>query len=647
MAVKLGKKSFACIVLLISSPLFAGATNKASSENINHTPELLFEEFEDIASSGNTDEYLRLVNQFNSHPLFPYAKASYLSKTLSIDKKAVINEFVNEFKGAPFTNSLEVKWLHYLANNNYRDAFFDAFQYGIDLTLDCQYLSWQLDGNAKVTSLHNEIVNIWVSNKSLPKQCDGVFNKWFDSNLVTSDIVLKRIELAALSKNFNLVRYLKRYLPEHKKYLSDLWIKAASKPNSIYQRGFFLLKNKDELAILRSQASKLAFANPERFYKWWVASGKSVFSKIDGSVYVDKTVAVALAVNKSPISLTLLNELPDDTVDESVKQWRLARALATNNWNIVLTTVNQLPELFQVDPAVVFWRARSEMEIGNLQYATRLLSELAERRDYYGFMAASALGQKLKMRHEPLEIEASVKANIENHPTFQRALALFNNNSLLRARQEWNYLVSDLPDDLMLAAAELAAESGWVDRPIFTLSKVDYLNDVELRFPLAFNDIIQKHALNSDLPASLIYAIIRRESSFIEDAFSSAGAAGLMQIKPATASVVARQRISKYDLFEPDTNLLYATSYLEKLLSKTDQNLVLAAASYNAGFNRVKKWLPKTSIDADAWIESIPYKETRNYVKAVVAYKQVYQHLLNEETSITADITSLTVEPEI
>ncbi|MDA8622181.1 transglycosylase SLT domain-containing protein [Psychrosphaera sp.] len=640
---KFVKLSAFCLITLplqlLSAPLSSDSTN-------TNTNRVSFEEFEELAQAGDTNDYLKLVNAFSKYPLFPYAKANYLSATLDIGKKAVINQFIEEYDGAPFVPALKLKWVHYLANNNYRDAFFDVYQLGADSALDCRYLGWQLELSS-LEQISDQIADVWVTNKSLPKECDGLFSAWYNSDLLKPKDALQRVKLAALSGNYKLARYLKRYLPSDHQYLVDLWIKASKRPKTIYRKGFFLFHNDNEVDILKVFSSKLAFANPERFYQWWGDKKSTHRFEDKTKVYIDKKSAIALAVNKSPMALDLLNALPNDVVDESVKQWKLARALATNNWQVVLDTLDSLPELYQVDPSVVFWRAKAELEVGDKGYANRLLSELAERRDYYGFMAASSLDVDLNIRHEPITANVVLQSKIKNNDTFKRALALYHSNSLLRARKEWNYLARKVSEEELLVASQMAAEHGWVDRPILALSKVDYLNDVELRFPLAFNQIIQQQAERTGLPASLIFAIIRRESSFIEDAFSSAGAAGLMQIKPATASVVARKRVSKYELFEPETNLKYATSYLEKLLDKTDQHLVLAAASYNAGYHRVKKWLPKEAVNADAWIESIPYKETRNYVKAVLAYKQVYQNLLQEESTLTADITTLQVKPEI
>ena len=174
-----------------------------------------------------------------------------------------------------------------------------------------------------------------------------------------------------------------------------------------------------------------------------------------------------------------------------------------------------------------------------------------------------------------------------------------------------------------------------------------YLNDVNLRFPLAYRQSFERAAEQSDVPLSLLYAVARRESSFITDAYSNAGAAGLMQLKPSTASYVAKRRVSRHQLFQPNRNIELGARYLSRLFSKTDEHPVLSLAAYNAGIHKVERWLPKQAMSADAWVETIPYKETRNYIKAIYAYEQVYQARLGQTVSTLADLTELQVEPEI
>jgi soluble lytic murein transglycosylase len=159
--------------------------------------------------------------------------------------------------------------------------------------------------------------------------------------------------------------------------------------------------------------------------------------------------------------------------------------------------------------------------------------------------------------------------------------------------------------------------------------------------------LLSNAAKSHDIDPALVFAIARRESSFMHDAYSTAGAAGLMQLKPSTASYVAKSKVNKGQLFVPERNALLGSDYLSYLLDETRGNLILTTAAYNAGIGRVKRWLPESQMPADAWIETIPYKETRNYVKAVVAYSKVYQQRLSSSKDVFGDVTGQQIAPSL
>lgn len=608
-----------------------------------------FEDFEDVSRSGDEDAYLTAVAHFLEHPLLPYAQAEYLQSTLSISKKTVINDFLKQYNSAPFAKSLRVKWLNYLKANKFENAFIEAHVPNVSTQLDCHYLKLQLARNVDVQLLDESILSIWRSSKSLPRNCDQTLNAWKQAGLLTPDRYLDRIKLAVKAKQYRLARYLKSSLPESMQYVVELWIKAKRTPSTIKNKGFWLNYNEYEFEIAEYAIAKWVFTNPEESYQWWQKHGKFAFKHIDAIrvAKINKQIAIGLAVAQSPIALAQLNKVPDELIDESVKQWRIAAAIQTGNWQHLLDTLVRLPEHLQIDPSVVFWKARADVELNDSSWSLGILKELAERRDYYGFLAANYLNLPHKIRHEPLIIDVDKATLLAATPTYQRAMTLFKYQRFLDARKEWNLLVDERPIEELETLAYLAAESGWHDRPIFTLSKVGYLNDVNLRFPLAYRQSFERAAEQSDVPLSLLYAVARRESSFITDAYSNAGAAGLMQLKPSTASYVAKRRVSRHQLFQPNRNIELGARYLSRLFSKTDEHPVLSLAAYNAGIHKVERWLPKQAMSADAWVETIPYKETRNYIKAIYAYEQVYQARLGQSVSTLADLTELQVEPEI
>ena len=188
----------------------------------------------------------------------------------------------------------------------------------------------------------------------------------------------------------------------------------------------------------------------------------------------------------------------------------------------------------------------------------------------------------------------------------------------------------------LLKAAKLADEWGWHDRAIATLARARYWDDLELRFPLAHQQVVLTQAKRQKVNPAWAFAIIRQESAFTTDARSHAGAMGLMQLMPRTARTVARsmkmQPPRRYDLLKIDTNIRLGVRYLKKVQDRNQGHPVLATAAYNAGQSRVTQWLPEQgSVAADVWIETVPFQETRDYLKRVMTYTVIYEQRLGRD----------------
>ena len=199
-----------------------------------------------------------------------------------------------------------------------------------------------------------------------------------------------------------------------------------------------------------------------------------------------------------------------------------------------------------------------------------------------------------------------------------------------------------------MVAAKLAQQWQWDEIAIFTIAKVKYWDDVAMRFPLSYADKVHENALQQKLDPAILFGLIRRESAFNKNAHSPAGARGLMQIMPKTGRKIARHFNERWhgsnSLYNPVTNLKYGAYYYQKLLKQFDGHYAIALAAYNAGPNRVKQWLPEETTPADIWIETIPYRETREYVTSVLAYTLIYQQRTAQE-NLTMDELTRDVKP--
>lgn len=606
-----------------------------------------YQKAEQAARYGTSKEYQAYRSKIADYPLAPYAEALYLQRKLTLNNKQRIKALLQQYPDAPFSHKLRKSWLNYLAKRQLRQAFLEEYVDIGDAKLACLNLTWQLQNGAGKYAVLAQVEPLWLAPYSQPKECNYIFDVWQKDGNLTSSVALKRIELAAKKKNYRLVKYLNRFVDKEHQHLAKLWRSVVGRAANIAKTKLFKNYDRHELKVFLYGINKLVFVAPEKVEHLWSELADKFPVTSQQHLTIRKKIAVAYAVTSHQDGMDWLLNVPEEVVDESVKQWRLAYSLKHGDWQDTLNIVESLPEQMQTDEAILYWKARALEQLGDKDWAKRMFNELSERRDYYGFLSADKVGKQGNLRHVPLAISANEFAAVGRNEALQRAYELFKLNRHTDARKEWNLLSGSLTDREKLAAAKLAHNWGWYDRPIFTLAEVGYLNDVNLRFPVAHKSLLLTSASKNKLDPAHVFAITRRESSFMHDAYSSAGAAGLMQIKPSTASYMAKRKVKRTQLFKPEQNAKFATNYLAYLMKKSKGDAIVATAAYNAGFAKVKKWLPKQTMAADAWIETIPYKETRNYVKAVTAYTEVYKQLLEHDSQVFSNLDQAEIAPTL
>ena len=305
-------------------------------------------------------------------------------------------------------------------------------------------------------------------------------------------------------------------------------------------------------------------------------------------------------------------------------------ALGQQSWSDLGYWIEQLPETDRSDRRWQYWLARSLNETTSRSERARLTyAALAEDRDYYGFLAAEQLGRPIRLNHQPVPTTAIEINQIRNVPGVRRATELFAVGDRVNARREWYRLLPGLTEREKAIAAKLATQIGWTSQAIRTANAADLRDALELRFPEPYTDDFQRVSHVTTVPDDFLLAVARQESLFDPRARSSANARGLMQLIHPTAERVARRvgltEPSTSDLYDPALNIELAGHHLASLLVRYDGRRPLAAAAYNAGEHRVDRWIKDVSGQwMDVWIEGIPFRETRNYVKNVMAFTQVY-----------------------
>ena len=320
---------------------------------------------------------------------------------------------------------------------------------------------------------------------------------------------------------------------------------------------------------------------------------------------------------------------------------RLRWALSEQDWEAVAQTLPLLSAEGRDESVWRYWQALVQERRGDRVLAEQALQLLATERGYYGFLAADRLGRAYAFNNQPLMLEAA--APLLQLPAVQRIEELHFQEEENLAHSEWFKILQDTPDpQRQQQFAQLAADQGWHRMAIDAASRAKAWDALDLRFPMVYQEEFGRYAALRKVPSTELMAIARRESAFFPGARSPVGARGLMQIMPATGKQVASslgQPHTDADLYSVEHNVLLGSAYYRQLLDRFAGNRVFALTAYNAGPHRVDRWRNEAGegLPVEIWIETIPFRETRNYVQAVLSYNVVFQYLMGDTGSLLTE----------
>ena len=358
--------------------------------------------------------------------------------------------------------------------------------------------------------------------------------------------------------------------------------------------------------------------------------------------------ALGAAYDHDPRAPAALDSVPTDAVDNQLEEWGVRAALWNGDFGKALAWIERMPAALATQPRWRYWRARAVAATAGPDAAAPLFEEISGLRDYYGYLAADRLHRaynlNVRLSIDDPKAQTAMAADIG----LIRAHELFACDMPDEAASEWSAVLGSADSAAKVQAAHLATRWGWYAQAIAVLAQAGEWDDVPLRYPRPYPDAVAAAAKLTSLPADWIWAVMRQESLYRKDAVSRAGARGLMQMLPATAAAVARRwhlpQAHKDGLFDPSLAVPLGAAYLRELLDRHAGELALSLAAYNAGTAAVAHWLPLKSTDADVWIESIPYSETRGYVQHILEHLVAFAYVGGAEPPRLAALLPV-VEP--
>ncbi|HEX9812038.1 MAG TPA: transglycosylase SLT domain-containing protein [Burkholderiales bacterium] len=586
--------------------------------------------------AGDEARYRELLRRLDGYVLRGYAEFEFLKDRVERTDAAVVRDFILANAHTPLPNLLRQRWLHSIADRGDWATFLREYaEVAGDTALMCLHLDRRLKGGDRGASIVQQIDALWESAQRQPTECNPVFAEWRRAGHATGEKVWERIGLAMDARALSLVRDLSDYLPPAERVWVDRWLAMHRDPASALAAIDYPVETPVARTVVRYGVVRLAYRDPEEAMRRWQALKRAHEFFGEDENYVLRYIGILAAQKRSPSALKWLSAVSAESDDLSLKLWRVYAALWAGEWDTARRFIAALPDAERASTRWRYWSARILERGGDATAARPIYAALARERDYYGFLAADRIGADYAMQHVSVDAAPAEIAKLEARRDFQSARELYTLSEIADARRQWQWATRDLNNRELQVAAVVARQWGWYDRAIQTVVKSGHPDDLELRFPVIYRDVIEANAEKYDIDPGWIYGVVRQESAFVVDARSDAGALGLMQLLPSTGRAGIRQlrlRTRVEDaLLSVETNVRIGVNYLKQVLDRYGGHQVLATAAYNAGPNRVNGWIPDETIDADVWIETIPYSETRGYVKNVLAFAAVYEYRLGKQ----------------
>ncbi len=586
----------------------------------------------DAHRAGDVKRLARYAERLRGHLLEPYAVYWKLSADLAGANPAEVRAFIDTYGDSPLADRLRSEWLKLLGKNRQWDLFDAEFPRlkRDDLEITCYSLQSRLRVNE--TRALTDARALWFLGRPMPDSCGPLFDALVATRHLSTDDIWMRLRLALEGGQVSLARRIAEYLPAGQAPSRHTLSAIASNPGGYLERGQFNHDSRAGRETTMFAVHRLARISAPQAAEHW--NRLEARFDADARAYVWGLIAYFGAIRHDQNALAWYERAAG--MSDVQLAWKVRAALRARDWAAVLDAIETMTEKESAEASWRYWKARALKEFGQGDEADALLKPLAGEFNFYGQLATEELGGKIAAPATAFTPSSEDLSAISGLSGIRRALELYRLRLRLEATREWLWAIRAFDDRQLLAAAEIARRYDIHDRAIGTADRTVSEHDFNLRYLAPYRDVLKSHARRFDLDEAWVYGLIRQESRFIADARSSAGASGLMQIMPATARWVAHKlglnnwRWSR--VTDIDTNVSLGTYYLRYVLDALDGNSVLASAAYNAGPSRARTWRPEGAVEGAVYAESIPFSETRDYVKKVMSNATYYAWTFSEVT---------------
>jgi len=589
---------------------------------------------------GDKARLAALLPQARGHVLEPWAAYWELKARLQEAGANEVQDFFARYPGTYQEDRLRNDWLLLTGQRRDWDNFSAAiagFRMGDDAQVRCYaILVDALRSGSATQAQADEIRRNWFAQRDNDDGCLTAADRMIAARLLSPNDAWKKARLAIEANRPQAARgAVTLASPDALPLFEEV---NASAAKFLVTRGPVAAKSRRELVTLA--LIKIAMADPEQAASQLDAKWSAMLS-VEERNWIWGTIGRQSAIKLWPQAVSYFGNVTKNAdLSDDMLGWRVRAALRAGQWKDVAPAINAMSEASQQDPTWTYWKARALVNAGGDErraQARELYQGIAGTRGFYEMLALEELGQRVMAATRPAPLTPEERNAARMNPSLNRGLYAIAIGLRPEGTREWNYATNlhdrgGMDDRALLAAADFACQREVWDRCINTSERTKGVIDVEQRFPMPFHDTVLRKSQDIGLDPAYVYGLIRQESRFIMDARSGVGASGLMQVMPATARWTAR-KIGMTD-FTPgqindrETNITIGTNYLKLALDDFDDSMALAAAAYNAGPGRPRSWRNGPVLDAAIWAENVPFNETRDYVKKVLANTTNYAAII-------------------
>jgi len=583
---------------------------------------------------GDAAKLATFSQRLKHNPLEIYTAYYQLRMALATSDPSVIRAFLALPEDTPLIDKMRAEWLSLLGKQQQWEMF-DS-EYPRLLAADDELTCFALQSRLRKQDMDvlKDVRDLWFNPKELPDSCAVLFEAAIGAGVITQQDIWQRLRLALEAGNLSLAKPLADKLTGELAISADALERAKRDPGRYLDGQVLENASAGQLAVAMFALQRLARNSPDQAaMRWETLSSLFTFSE---QRYFFGWLAFEAARKHDARAVQWYRQAGEAPLNEQQSAWRVRAALRAQNWPEVLASINAMSVKQRSESAWQYWMGRALQAQGQRIEAEKIFVPLSAGYDFYGQLAGEELNDTAVMSavQPAYQFTRTELAAMESSPGIRRALALYRMDLRTEAFREWIWAIRNFNDRELLAAAEVARRNEIYDRAINTAEKTVHVHDFSLRYLAPYRAALREHIQENDLEEAWVYGLMRQESRFITAAKSGVGAAGLMQVMPATARWIARKMgwkgYRESMIHQLDTNLKLGTFYMKNVLSTLDGSPVLASAGYNAGPSRAKRWRAETPLEGAIYIETIQFDETRDYVKKVMSNTVYYAREFGE-----------------